>query len=444
MSKTRNEKDALWVLKVPYDAPWGIYTERVLWVYPQGCTQPVPEVFLRTYIEAKMIYATVNARFRKLDQEKKRALHKVWKALLKLPSDAFMAHFPIWKIQSGGGTSTNMMINEVVANLATVELWWKLGKYKVTSHDDCNGSQSSNDTFPWVTKLTLIKLFPELLTSLDGLIKTCASHARRWKSVKKVWRTHLQDAVVVTMGDVFWAYARTLQKNKKYLQEAYKWLFELNFWWTAAWSLQNITLPIRKELTREFSNFYKKQFIQPKNYFEQNSSSGDIAWFMQALIHCVNDCIKIGNDLRLMSSWPLAWIFEYELPSVQPGSSIMPGKVNPSVVEAFTMIWALIIGHNQSVQFLTRQAQCELQQFMPQIAWSVIESIQQLSAWLSMLNKHCVAWIKVNKKRIKQLLDWSFAQATDYSEKVWYDIVAKAVHEALHSWKSLKEILWLE
>jgi len=441
MPKTRNEKDSLGTIKVPYDAPRGIYTQRVLSIYPQHHSDRVPELFLRTYIEAKMIYATINARFRKIDQEKKRSIHKVWKELLKLWSQEFMSHFPIGKVQSGWGTSTNMMVNEVLANLATVEMGGKLGKYKVNAHDDTNGSQSSNDTFPWVTKLTLIKLYPQLLTSLDWLIKTCTSHARRWKSVKKVWRTHLQDAVVITMWDEFAAYARTLQKNKKYLQEAYKWLYELNFWWTATWSLQNITLPMRKELVRECSSFYKKKFIQPKSYFEQNSSSGDIAWFMQAMTHCVNDCMKIANDLRLLSSWPLAGIHEYELPSVHPWSSIMPGKVNPSVVEAFTMICASILWHNQTVQFLTRSAQCELQQFMPQITWSVIESTEKLSEWLVLLNEHCVKWIKLNKKRIQQLLDWSFANATEYSEKVGYDIVAKAVHEALHSGRSLKDVL---
>ena len=290
-----------------------------------------------------MVYATVNARFRKITQEYKRAIHQAGKALLKKNSEEFMSYFPIGQIQSGGGTSTNMLVNEILANEASLLLGKKYGKYIVDPHTHMNASQSSNDTFPGVMKITCLKLLVPLVKSLQTLEKTFIQQARKRKKIKKVGRTHLQDAVVVHLGDEFGAYARTIQKNRKYLQQAHKVLLEFNFGGTATGSLQNITPAIRKELIREFGKFYKKTFIQPKSYFEQNSSSGDLAFMSQTLTHLANDLIKMGNDMRLLSSGPLAGFNEYSLPAVQPGSSIMPGKVNPSVIEALTMVCARVI-----------------------------------------------------------------------------------------------------
>jgi len=437
----RTEKDSLGKLVLDSSVPWGIYTQRVLDTYPQDSSNRLPEDFLRTYIEAKMIYATVNARFRKISQEKKRAIHTAGKKILWLWSEELMKFFPIGQVQSWWGTSTNMMINEVLANEATVVLWWKYWKYIVNPHDDLNASQSSNDTFPGVTKLILLKRIPELLTSLHGLEKTCKRLSQRWKNIKKVGRTHLQDAVVILLWDEFWAFARTLEKNRKYLNEAQKVLLELNFWWTATWSLQNISSAIRKELNREFSKGYKKKFIQPKSYFEQNSSSGDIAWVVQAMNHCANNLLKIGNDLRLLSSWPLAWLHEIDLPAVQAGSSIMPWKVNPSVVEAVTMLLSKIHGADHTVHFLTRQSQLQLQQFMPQIAWSSLDAMNALTQAVTLLDQKCMKWIIFNKKHIKYVLEHSLAEATNYSEQYWYEVVAKAVVEALKTQKTLDSIL---
>lgn len=439
--KMRTEKDSIWSVKVPFDASWGVYTQRVLQTYPNSCVPKLPEEFLRTYIESKIIYSTVNGRFRKISQDQKRAISMAWKNVLKKSSEEFMNHFPISQIQSWWWTSTNMMINEVLANEATVVLWWKYGKYLVDSHDHLNASQSSNDTFPGVTKLTILKLLPNLLDEISLLEKTCKKLASRWRTIKKVGRTHLQDAVTITVWDEFWAYARSLEKNKKYILHASKALFELNFWWSATWSLQNITPAMRKEIIREFSTFYWMSFIQPKSFFEQNSSSWDLSYFSQSLAHLSNDLIKIWNDLRLLSSWPLAWFHEIDFPLVHEWSSIMPGKVNPSVIEALTMVCARVIGNDQTIQLLSRQAQLQLQQFMPGIARPLIENIQRLTKSISMFTNNCVAWITINKKRIQQSLDGSFVAATDFTELLGYEVVAQAVQEALVSWKSLHDLL---
>ena len=430
-------------MKLPKDAPWGLYTQRVLWVYPQEWPL-LPEILLRHYVQAKAAYATVNARFRKIDQETKKVIHEVAKELLKQDSASFMSNFPIGQIQSGGGTSTNMMVNEVLANLASVKLGKKFGKYPIHPNDHLNASQSSNDTFPGVTKLASYTLLVRLEKELMKLIKLFKKKSLARKQIKKVGRTHLQDAVIISLWDEFTGYARTLEKNLKYIKQAQTDIKELNFGGTATGSLQNIRPAIRKELIKEFSKVYKTKFIQPKNYFEQNSSSQDLARVSQSLVLLADSFIKISNDLRLLSSWPLAWFGEIILPTVQAGSSIMPGKVNPSVVEALTMICAKVLWNDQMIQTLTRQAQLELQQFMPGISFWLIESLELLVSGVEMFGSKCVAGIKPNKKRISELLEWSFAYATDYSEQLWYEKVSELVKLALKKKVNLRELLEAE
>ena len=441
MSKTRTEHDSLWSLKIVKDAPRGIYTQRVLNTYPQLGIQTVPESLLREYIRSKMIYATVNTRFRKMDQTSKKAIIAAGRELLALDSEAFLRFFPIGQMQSGGGTCTNMMINEVMANLASRQLGKKFGSGRISSHDHLNLSQSSNDTFPGVTKLTVLQLWNTLESLLTKNITILKNKARSRKTIKKVWRTHLQDAVVISLGDEFAAYARTLDKEKKYLQQSMQTIKELPFGGTATWSLQNITPAIRKELIREFSKVYKMKFVQAKSYFEQNSSSWDLAHVSMTLAHLASSLIKITNDLRLLSSGPLAGFAELQLPTVHPGSSIMPGKINPSVLEASTMSCAKVIGNDHTIQLLHRQAQLELQQFVPGSWFALISSLQELIATLDMLHNKCLKWIQPNKKNIHDTLEWSFAYATDYTEKLGYETVAMLVKKALKEKKNLRDLL---
>lgn len=437
--KTRTETDSIWSLDIPVDAPRGIYTQRVLNTYPYSVHVPV--VFLRSYIEAKMIYATVNSRAGKLDEKIMKAIHTVGEELLKLDDEEFLMYMPIWQIQSGGGTSTNMMINEVMANLASKQLWDKFWSWVVNAHDHLNLSQSSNDTFPWVMKISCIKLLAELLEDIDALVYEFKKHEEQRKDIQKVGRTHLQDAVVITLGEEMWAYARCLEKSQVLLVQSLDHLLELPFWWTATGSLQNITPEIREDLIEEFSEQYDMPCVAPVSYFEQNSSSADMMVLSHACVHLANNLIKIWNDLRLLSSWPLAWLWELSLPVVQPWSSIMPGKVNPSIVEAMTMICAKVIGNNETINVLSRMSQLQLQFLNPCIARSIIDSLEQLIVWIQMFTTQCVSWILPNTERIGELLEWSFAYATDYSEKLWYETVARLVKKALKQKVNLRELL---
>lgn len=439
MPKTRKEKDALWEMKISKEFPWGIFTERVLSTYPNS--DLVPELFLRMYIKAKMTYATVNARFRKIDQEMKKAIHLSGKEVLKLDSNDFMTLFPVGQIQSGWWTSTNMMINEVLANMTNIAFGKKYGDKKVSSHDHLNLSQSSNDTFPWVTKLTLLHQIPKLIKEVESMIKILKTKSRNRKDIKKVWRTHLQDAVVIAVGDEFAAYAASLEKNKKYLTQVISVCKELPFGGTATGSLQNIKPAFRKELIKEFSKLAGTKCKAPKSYFEQNSSSADFVVVSQSLVLLANNLIKISNDLRLLSSGPFAWFGELILPQVHAWSSIMPGKINPSVLEALTMVCAKVIGNDQTIQVLSRQAQLELQQFMPGIAFPLLESVDVLIKGCDMATKKCLRWIRVNKKHIHKVLESSMVFATDYTQELGYEKVEKLVKKAVKEKRNLKELL---
>jgi len=186
-------------MKLPIAAPRGIYTARVLHNFPQDTIPSIPEAFLRTYVRVKVVYAGLNHKHKKISKKTKDAILKTCKKLLKMKSEAFMAYFPIHQIQSGGGTSTNMNVNEVIANLATEELGGKFGQYLVSSHDDVNASQSSNDTFPGVTKLTLLSQAHDLRHELKEIKQTLSKLAKKFENIQKVGRTHLQDAVVITL-----------------------------------------------------------------------------------------------------------------------------------------------------------------------------------------------------------------------------------------------------
>lgn len=437
----RTEHDMLWSRELPDDTPRGIYTARVLDNYPQDGIWSIPSIFLRIYIQAKMVYASVNARHNKISQDTADAIVWAGQQLLDMPEEEFVEYFPVRQVQSGGGTSTNMMINEVLANLATVRLWGIYGEYLVDPHNHVNASQSSNDTFPWVIKLVVHIYMKDIFLELANISCICDVHACAWADIETVSRTHLQDAVVIHLWDEFAAYTRTFHKNLEYIQQSIEVWAELNFWGTATWSLQNITPEMRRDLIADMSEVFGYSYIQPESYFEQNSSSGDLYYISQTLSHLASDCIKICNDLRLLSSGPLAGFGEIVLPQVQPWSSIMPGKVNPSILEAMTMVCARVIGNTKSVEVLTHQAQLQLQQFAPGIARVMIESLEYLLWWLQMRRSKCLAGITPNKEHIHKILEWSFAYATDYSETLWYEKVAELVQRALKEWVNLRALL---
>ncbi|HEX8965906.1 MAG TPA: lyase family protein [Patescibacteria group bacterium] len=438
--KTRIEKDSMGTLQVPDNAYYGIYTQRVLGNF-QISNQKVPLLFLQNYIKAKKIYAFVNAKNKKLDKQKAELIEKACNKLLASET-VFMQYFPIDAIQSGGGTSTNMMVNEVIANIANEIVGVAKGTYSpIHPNDHVNMSQSSNDTFPGVIKLTAIMQFVPLLEQLTLVKKTIHKKSVEFLKIKKVGRTHLQDALSITFGNEFSAWERTIEKNILFLQQIRKLCLELPFGGTALGSLQNITPKIRKDIISALSKEFGFGFKKSKNYFEGTSSSSDLQKIANALDSLATDIIKIANDLRLLSSGPRAGFNEILLPAVQAGSSIMPGKVNPSILEALNMVCFKIKGLAATVDITTMHAQLQLQALMPMIGFSLYEMFDLFTNSLHMFWEKCLLEIQINKKETQKNLDYSFVYATEYSEILGYAKVAELVKKAYSEDLNLKELL---
>lgn len=441
IKKTRIEKDSLGSLEIPEESYYGIYTQRVLGNF-QFTGQQMPHMFLQNYIRAKICYARVNKRVKKLDPKIADAIITAGNTLLNKPSKEFMQYFPIDVIQSGGGTSTNMMINEVLANIANEILGHEKGLYTpVHPNDHVNMSQSSNDTFPGVIKITSSMQLEELLKQLSSTIKILRKKSLAFRSITKVGRTHLQDAVKITVGDEFSAFAQTLEKNKKFLLAIKPFAKELSFGGTALGSLQNITKEIRKELIKEFSKEFTQPFTAPHNYFEATSSSSDMHKISSALSILAGDLSKIASDLRLLSSGPRGGLNELTLPPVQAGSSIMPGKVNPSILEALNQACFKVMGNHHTIELATVHAQLQLQAFMPIISVSLYESFVLLTQGLKMFEEKCLKDIQVNKYYVKKHFDSSFVYATDYAETLGYAKVAELVKKAYAEDVNLQDLI---
>lgn len=439
--KNRIETDSLGVVEVPLDAYYGIYTQRVLGNF-QISNQKVPILFLQNYIRIKKIYAKVNEQNNKLDKQKNLLIEKACKKLLSLDRHTFVSYFPIDVIQSGGGTSTNMMINEVIANIANEIAGGKKGLYTpIHPNDHVNMSQSSNDTFPGVIKVTTVMQCKNLLIQIEKTQKILEKKAKQFSNLKKIGRTHLQDALSITFGEEFAAFARMIEKNKLFLQDIQKLSAELAFGATALGSLQNITPKIRKDIISCLTEEFSFQFVQSRSYFEATSSSGDLEKIAAGLNSLATDVIKIVNDLRLLSSGPRGGLNEIQLPPVQAGSSIMPGKVNPSILEAVNMACFSVKGLYATIDIATMHAQLQLQAMMPIIGFSLHDMFTLLTNTLAMFWEKCLDGILINEDEIQKKLNYSFVYATEYSEALGYVKVAELVKKAYAQKLNLKDLL---
>ncbi|MCB1178053.1 MAG: hypothetical protein KDK36_10780, partial [Leptospiraceae bacterium] len=350
--------------------------------------------------------------------------------------------FPIDHFQSGGGTSTNMLVNEVIANMSEKYLGGEFGQNNlVNPYDHVNMSQSSNDTFPGVVRITSYLQIDDLIHQMLLLKDSLNKKAKEFGSTTKVGRTHLQDALPMKLSDEFYAFERMIEKNINHLGYVKTILAELNFGATAIGSMQNIDKQIRLKLIREMGKEFGVKFKAPKNYFEITASSSDMAFASATLANLANDIIKISNDLRLLSSGPRAGLAEISLPEVQAGSSIMPGKVNPSIAESMSMICFEVIGNNEALQQATRAAQLQLQAFGPTIGFKLFFSLQTLISGLKMYRAKCIEGIFANTENIKKNYENSFIYATEYSEKLGYQTVAKLVKKAYQKNLNLRELL---
>ena len=407
--KTRVEVDPLGEKAIPEDAYYGIQTLRATENFPvSGIKAPLP--FIKAYVMVKKAAALANAKVGWLDGERKQAIVQACEEIL---AGKLLDQFVVDVFQAGAGTSFNMNVNEVLANRALEILGKKKGDYKsVGPNDHVNMGQSTNDTFPTATHIAVLMALQPLLKELDSLADAFAKQSRKHLKTVKSGRTHLQDAVPVTIGQEFSAYASALLNACDQLRERQKNLYALALGGTAAGTGANAHPKYKRLAIAELGKMTGFPLKPAENAFEALQSYRPVQAVSSGLKELALELIRVANDLRLLSSGPTTGLAEIELPPVQPGSSIMPGKVNPVMAECLDMVAFQVVGNDLTVSFAVQAGQMELNVMMPVIMHNMLFSIQILTSYLPVFRRKCVEGITVNEKRCFQYLEKNPALAT--------------------------------
>ncbi len=436
MTEFRIEKDSLGNVKVPKTKYWGAQTQRSLENFKIG-NDKIPLIIIKSFAIQKKAATISNLAIGKLETKIGQAIIKVCDEIISGKLDE---HFPLSVWQTGSGTQTNMNLNEVIANKANTDLGQKLGEYNpIHPNDHCNLGQSSNDSFPTAMHISIIKLTnEELVPSISKMIKILEKKEREFKNIIKVGRTHLQDATPITLNQEFGGFKSQIKSSLKRILNSYDELLYLAQGGTAVGTGLNTSTKFIKGFIKAIQMITGIEFRESKNKFESISSHEPIIFFTSAINTLVIACYKIANDIRLLSSGPRCGIGELILPSNEPGSSIMPGKVNPTQCEAITMVCAKVIGNNSGITIAGSHGHFELNVFKPLIAHNILQSIEILSDSSSNFANFCIKGIRVNKKRVKELLENSLMLVTALTPKIGYDKAAKIAKNALKNNTSLR------
>mgnify|MGYP005710268437 FL=1 len=407
-------------VKVPRDKYWGAQTQRSVDNFKIGLPSSMPIEIIYAYAYIKKAAAIVNYEFGILDEKRKNLISAVCDEILEGKHDL---QFPLVIWQTGSGTQTNMNINEVISNRAHVLDGNVLGKGTKLIHpnDHVNKSQSSNDTFPTAINIALYKIINETTIPCLKLLKeSFFVKEKEFIKIIKIGRTHLMDATPISLGQEFSGYVSQLEHGIKALSNTIPHLSELAVGGTAVGTSINAPKNFDKKVVKLISNFTNLKFISAKNKFEAIASNDAIVETHGALKQLAVSLFKIANDIRLMGSGPRSGIAELILPENEPGSSIMPGKVNPTQCEALTMVCAQVIGNDTSISFSGSQGHFELNVFKPLIAAKSIESAKLIGNASESFNKNCVHGLKPNTKKIKTLLNNSLMLVTALNNKIGY------------------------
>jgi aspartate ammonia-lyase len=435
--KTRIEIDPLGEKAIPETAYYGIQTLRATENFPVSGIK-VPVVFIKAYVLVKKAAALANLEVGWLDQKTAKAIVQACDEIL---ADKLLDQFVVDVFQAGAGTSFNMNVNEVLANRALEILGKAKGDYKsVNPNDHVNMGQSTNDTFPTATHIAVLMALQPLLKELDSLAEAFEKLSRKHRKTVKSGRTHLQDAVPVTIGQEFSAYASALRNACDQLKERQKNLYELALGGTAAGTGANAHPEYQRIAIAELGKMTDFPLKPAKNVFEALQSYRPVQTVSSALKELALELIRVANDLRLLSSGPTTGLAEIALPPVQPGSSIMPGKVNPVMAECLDMVAFQVVGNDLTVSFAVQAGQLELNVMMPVIMHNVLFSIQLLTNYLPVFRRKCVEGITVNEKRCAQYLEKNPALATFLSPHIGYLEASKIAKQALEEGRSVKEI----
>ena len=435
---TRVERDPLGELQVPADAYYGVQTQRAAENFPiSGLKAPVPLVTATVLI--KQACARANGALGRLDPTIADAIVNAADEIL---GGKLRDQFIVDVYQAGAGTSHNMNTNEVLANRAGEILGEAKGTYKrVHPNDHVNMGQSTNDVFPTATRLSLLLVLPQAIASAARLAETLESKAAEFARVLKTGRTHLQDAVPITLGQEFGGYAANVRHAARELEHAAESLHELNLGATALGTGLNAGDDVTRESIANLARATSLPLKPAANRFRVTQSMGDVLAYSGALRRLAVEVDKIASDFRLMASGPRAGIAELLLPAVQPGSSIMPGKVNPSVPEMVNQVCQQVFGCDAAILASSAAGQLDLNVMMPVMAWNALHATTILGNAMRVLADRCVAGIEADEARCRELLDRSTAVATALSPYIGYAQTADIAKTAVKTGRSIADIV---
>ncbi|MBN9343155.1 MAG: fumarate hydratase, class II [Caedibacter sp. 38-128] len=436
-SKTRTETDSFGSIEVAASRYWGAQTQRSLQNFKIG-TDRMPLPIIHAFGLQKRAAATVNMRLGKLD---KRIGEAIIKATTEVINGQWDDHFPLVVWQTGSGTQTNMNANEVIANRAIELLNGIIGsKAPVHPNDHVNCSQSSNDSFPTVMHIAaVLEIYHKLLPSLEKLHKALQKKSDQFKDIIKIGRTHLQDATPLTLGQEFSGYTTQVHKSIERIKHALPALYELAQGGTAVGTGLNCPPTFPEKFAEEVAALTGLPFVTAANKFEALASHDVLVEMSGALNTLAVALMKIANDIRFLASGPRCGLGELSLPENEPGSSIMPGKVNPTQCEALTMVCAQVMGNHTTITIAGSNGHFELNVFKPVIIHNLLQSIQLLSDASQSFVDHCVDGIQANENHIHKLLQESLMLVTALNPHIGYDKAAQIAKKAHHEGTSLKE-----
>jgi len=424
----RTERDSLGTLEIPDSVYYGIQTARAIENFPVSGMKAHPEL-VRAYVLLKQAVAEANVDLGTLDPTLGKAIVHAAKKALDLD---VAIHFPVDVYQAGAGTSFNMNINEVIANIALELMGKERGDYGFLSpNDHVNMGQSSNDTFPTASHIAVIMLTDRLLPVIEALADTLELKGKEFMKIPKSGRTHLMDAMPVTLGYEFMAYGRSVNRGRIRVMERADDLLELPIGGTATGTGANAHPGLREAVIARLSDKFEQEFRPAQDSFEALQSRALLAAFSSSLKELALELIRIANDLRLLGSGPTAGLAELNLPAVQPGSSIMPGKVNPVMAECLNMIAFQMVGNDTTVGLATQAGQLELNVMTPVITHNILQSVSMLLNFLPVFTRRCIEGIEADEERCRAYLKLNPSLATLLTPRIGYLEAAKLAEEAL-------------
>jgi fumarate hydratase, class II len=433
----RTERDTFGPIEVPAERLWGAQTQRSLQNFDiSGERQPAE--IIRALVQVKRSCAIVNQRMGLLAQDKASAIVAAADEVLQ---GQHGSEFPLVVWQTGSGTQTNMNVNEVLANRASELLGGPRGDGRlVHPNDDVNRSQSSNDVYPTAMHVAAVEAIEHrLLPSLATLKRTLAAKSEEFKDIVKIGRTHLQDATPLTLGQEFSGYVAQLEQADRHLRAALPHLCELALGGTAVGTGLNAPPGFAEEVAAELARLTGLPFVTAANKFEVMAAADALVHAHGALKTLAAGLMKIANDVRWLASGPRSGIGEIGIPENEPGSSIMPGKVNPTQSEALTMLCCQVFGNDVAINFGGALGNFELNVFRPMIAHNFLQSVRLLADGMRSFNDHCAVGIQANRERIAELVGRSLMLVTALNPHIGYDKAAQIAKKAHQEGTSLRE-----